>query len=166
MKITGMKFNSNSEMVLCDGLVLGEDKKLDKEKSDMKIVEYLQGLPRVTKYEGSTAPRVKLEDGKEIALSYKFYTKEEKEVYKSYKKEHSNGTGSGGVSTKKKDLDKHARVILGLPEDVLKKIPKDTLEFLKNECLVEDTKVAQAKKLLAGMTPEQIEMMKAMFAQA
>lgn len=126
-------------------------------KIDEKVIKMLRERPRVG-VGPKNEPVIEDDNGKKVHLGSASLRLDGEKISST-----SNG-GTGAVSAKKKDLDKHARVILDLPKEVLSKIPADTVQFLK-DCLIEDTTVVKAKKLLAQMTPEQLEVLKTMFGQ-
>ena len=164
MKLTGLVLReSNKELLYCDGLVIDEKtKKLDEGKSDMKIVAYLKGLPRVSPYTGSSAPTVELEGHGKVRLSYKFYTDEEVKIYNKYREDHGGTGGTGHTSEFRKNLDTYVRKLLE-NEAVMKLLDDDSKKFFET-CKIEDATVAKTKKLISGMSPEQLALMAEMFA--
>lgn len=103
---------------------------------------------------GTKTPRIKDSQGNAIPLAYKFWTKEEREAYKS-----GSGTKSSGSrsSTKSNELREK---LLGLQKYLAdnKKLD-DKIEAMIAAMLPPDPAVEKAQKQVDNMTPEQ----KAMF---
>ena len=101
-------------------------------------------------------PVIKIDGNVEMRLGFHFFTDDEKETYKEYKKGLNTGSGSSvpRVSASAKDLDKYAREVLANKE-IVKKLSPEALAFFKSS-LLEDPKIVSAVKALvnAGMTEE------------
>ena len=146
MKITNPKFNASKELVSFDGMMMDGNKAVMSDAKTKELVDQVKALPRISEYTGSSAPRAVI-DGKEYALSFKFFTDKEKEAYKEYRGDHSSGTGSSPKSK--------------IPEGVLKelldpkifdKLSKESQTFLESQKSV-DPEIKALMKL--GFSEEQ-----------
>ena len=122
------------------------------EGSDDVTRNFVRDLPRIEPYTGANNVRI-LHEGTEYTLSYKFYTKAEKEIYDSYRKGHK---GNGVSGTRSSDgsvrLSKDAwELLVSIGE---KTKDKDLLAFIEANKPV-DPAVAKARAALAALTPEQ-----------
>ena len=117
--------------------------------------EVLKNWPRERNCSNGV-PVIKIDGDVEMRLGFHFFTDDEKETYKQYKKGLSAGSGSSGprISASAKDLDKYAREVLA-DKEIVKKLSPEALAFF-NASLLEDPKIASAVKALvnAGMTEE------------
>ena len=106
-------------------------------------------------------PRILASDGiTHIPIAYKLWTKEEREKYNAGK---GQGTRSSGVKTSKSDTELREK-LLELKSYLLEKLESDDdkneVSKMIDAILPDDPKVALIKRTLAGMTPEQVEVMK------
>lgn len=148
MTIKNPKFNASKELVSFDGIMMDGSKAVMSDAQTAKLVNEVRALPRVSKYTGSAAPRVVI-DGKEYALAFKFFTDEEKAVYKAYRGDHSSGS-SGSSKIPAAVLEE-----LMKPE-IFKSLSKDSQAFLES-LKKEDPKITKAIKALValGMSEEE-----------
>lgn len=117
--------------------------------------EVLKNWPRIRNC-ANGVPVIKIDGDVEIRLGFHFFTDDEKEMYKQYKKGLNTGSGSSTprVSASAKDLDKYAREVLANKE-IVKKLSPEALAFFKSS-LLEDPKIVAAVKALvnAGLDEE------------
>lgn len=124
--INNPQFNGANELISFDGIKLLGNKNLDETDADsMALVKKVKELERVKPYTGSAAPRVKVGE-KEYALSYKFYTDEEKTTYKTYRDSHSSGS-----SAPKKVVNESADRAFDWLTDFINKYKDKTNEDIK-----------------------------------
>lgn len=104
---------------------------------------------------GTKTPRIKDSQGNTIPIAYKFWTKEEREAFKSGSSSGSKSTGSHSSSGNKKS-EELRKGLLSL-KDYLTKNKKmdDEIEKLINAMLPPDPEQEKLAKKVAGMTEEQ-----------
>ena len=125
--------------------------------------EVIIGLPRVEHGCAGMYPRVMI-NGKKYTLGSHFYNEEERAARNSYYKEH-RGTGNGGGSSSVKVSEVNERLdkFLAWAQETLKDTPLLTaFEEQIQGLYFEDKKVTAVKNMLSGMTPAQMQALKAM----
>ena len=147
MTIKNPKFNASKELVSFDGIMMDGSKAVMSDPKTLELVNQVRALPRVSKYTGSAAPRVVI-DGKEYALAFKFFSDEEKATYKSYRGDHSSGSGTSSK------IPEAVLEELMKPE-IFKTLSKESQAFLESQ-KKEDPKIVKAIKALValGMSEE------------
>lgn len=150
MKLNVISRNASGHITAFNEMKL-DNKHQYVEGSDDKTRNFVRDLPRIEPYTGANNVRISHE-GQEYTLSYKFYTKAEKETYDSYRKDHKGTGGSGSSSDGSVRLSKEKWDLLVSIGEKTK--DKDLLAFIEAN-KPQDSKVQKAKNLLDSMTPEQ-----------
>lgn len=104
-------------------------------------------------------PMVKLSDGTEVKLAFRCFTKEERDWYYQH-------TGKGRFAqdkvTKNDELRNALLSIQKMCHEQIteKKVLKELDQVIAN-ILPEDSRIAKFEKMLGGLSPEELEMLKA-----
>lgn len=154
LKITSK--NASNEVTVFEGMKMMGNVADVTDKTTKEIIDYVKGLPRISKYTGSSAPSVKLGEAV-VKLSYKFYTDEEKATYKSYRDGHT-GTGGGSTKTTKRseeDYNAGLEALENMKKVGASKEVLDLMEAFVNRLKPVDPAVAKARAMLESLTPEQ-----------
>lgn len=110
---------------------------------------------------GTRTPRIKDSKGNAIPIAYKFWTKEEREAFKS-------GSSSGSRASSSKSNTKNAELrekLLGLQEYLAKALPDDKkVAQMIADIMPPDPEQEKLAKKVAGMSDEQKAMLKALLS--
>ena len=114
--------------------------------------------------DGLRTPRILASDGKtHIPLAYKFWTKEERDHFKSSKGTGTSRSGSSPKSSVKEDeLRTVCDEVLGIVEKSLKGKDLETVKGLISKIRPKDVEVQRVEKLVSGLSQEQVELLKSL----
>lgn len=126
--------------------------------------EVIIGLPRVEHGCAGMYPRVMI-NGKKYTLGSHFYNEEERAARNAYYKVHRGNGDGGGSSSSVKVEEVNARLdkFMTWAQETLKDTPfLNAFEEQIQGLYFEDRKVTAVKNMLAGMSPAQMQALKAM----
>lgn len=114
--------------------------------------------------DGLRTPRILASDGKtHIPIAYKFWTKEERDHFKQSKGTGTSRSGSSSKSSVKEDeLRTVCDEVLGIVEKSLKGKDLETVKGLISKIRPKDKEVQQVEKLVTGLSPEQLQLLKSL----
>lgn len=112
---------------------------------------------------GTKTPHIKDSQGNAIPIAYKFWTKEEREAFKSGSSSGSKSSGSTGSSSKKNEELRQS--LLNLQKYLTDNGKMDdNIEKMINDLLPPDPEQEKLAKKVAGMTEEQKATLRALLS--
>lgn len=150
LKVNGR--NASGHVTSFNGMRL-DHKNQYVEGSDDVTRNFVRDLPRLEPYTGANNVRISYE-GQEYTLSFKFYTDEEKKIYKAYRDDHK-GTGGSGSSSASDGTVRVPKAQWDLLLGILEKSQDPDLKAWVEANKPEDPAIKKARAALAALTPAQ-----------